>query len=457
MPGDPAEGEETAVKKLLMIVGLLALLVVVGAWAAGHLGASSPSAEFTFAPVEYGALSETVTATGVVQPQAVVVVTSQVGGQVVEIFPNAEVNKQVRDAQPLARIDDRAAKQKLNQADILFRQAQTDVRRASAGREVAKTDLQRAKDLRESKLAGDNDVKKAQAQLQAAEATLEAANDKVSEAEIGKRAAQLNLDLTVIRVPGKSDRPADTAAGEPVYTIIERKLVLGQMVGPTAPTPLVTLARNLHRMQVQAMVSEDDIGKIRLDMPASFTVYAYPEDEVRFTGKVVEIRPMPNRLQGLVFYETIIDVDNERDATSGKYRLYPGMTASVTLVRRTHPHAWKMPSVALEYSPPENHQTVAAKAKLAKWQKRPDAAEWKSVWILDEHQHPWPIFVRTGGKDTAGETGITANEFTEVLEWDPDLQPQPEGSNPATYPHVITGNPPASASSWQDKLKVKLF
>jgi hypothetical protein len=44
-----------------------------------------------------------------------------------------------------------------------------------------------------------------------------------------------------------------------------------------------------------------------------------------------------------------------------------------------------------------------------------------------------------------------------VMDWDPDLQPRPDPSNKATYPHVITGGPPTSASSWQDKLKVKLF
>jgi HlyD family secretion protein len=440
-----------------MILGLLAGLLVVGAWATGHLGNSSAAAEFTLAPVEFGAMSETVIATGVVQPLGVVAVSSQLGGQVVEIYPDAEVNKQVREGQSLVRLDDRAARQKLDHAGILLRQAQTDVQRATAGREVAKTDLQRARDLRESKLAGDNDVKKAQAQLQAAEATFEASKDKVSEAEVGKRAAQLNLDLMVIRVPGKNDLPAGSTAGEPIYTIMERKVIVGQMVGPTLTTPLFTLARNLHRMQVQAMVSEDDMGKVRLDMPASFTVYAYPEDEVRFTGKVVEIRPMPSRVQGLVFYEALIDVANDQDATNSKFRLYPGMTASVTLVRRTHPHAWKMPSVALEFSPSDHQQTAAAKAKLAKWQKRPDAADWKSVWVLDEQKHPWPIFIRTGGKNPEGETGITANEFTEVLEWDPELQPRPDPSNRATYPHVITGSPPASTSSWQDKLKVKLF
>src|SRR5262249_38479362 len=139
-----------------------------------------------------------------------------------------------------------------------------------------------------------------------------------------------------------------------------------------------------------------------------------------------------------------------------RHRLYPGMTASVTLVRRTHPHTWKLPSAALEFSPAESQQTAAAKAKLAKWQKRPDVAEWKAVWVQDEHKQPWPIFVRTGGRNTAGDTGITANEYTEVLDWDPDLQPRPDPSNSATFPRVITGGPPPAAS-WQDKLKVKLF
>src|SRR5262249_44048744 len=94
--GNSTGVENRAVKKLLIIVGLLVLLLLAGAWTTGYLGSSTPAAEFTLAPVEYGAMSESVSATGVLQPQASVIVSSPVGGQVIEILPDAEVNKQVR-------------------------------------------------------------------------------------------------------------------------------------------------------------------------------------------------------------------------------------------------------------------------------------------------------------------------------------------------------------------------
>jgi HlyD family secretion protein len=294
-------------------------------------------------------------------------------------------------------------------------------------------------------------VQKAEAQLRAAEAVVEAAQGKVEEAGVARSSAQLGLDLTVVRVPNAAEDSAK-AAKKKTYTVMDRKVVLGQLIAPPASAQLFTLASDLNAMQVRAQVSEDDIGKVAVGQAATFTVYAYSEEEAKFEGKIVDIHPMPSRIQGLVLYETLIDVGNE----DGKLR--PGMTASVNIILRTHPDAWKMPTTALDLQLDEHYQSREARAKLAKWQQRKDAEEWRVVWMIGGKQQPWPIFVRVGGKNAAGEAGISDGRFTEVLEWDPELNPRPDPQRPETIPKVITGAPPPpSSSGWFTNPKVRVF
>ena len=76
-------------------------------------------------------------------------------------------------------------------------------------------------------------------------------------------------------------------------------------------------------MQIEASVSEADIGKITQGMKAEFTVDAYPTDS--FSGTVKQVRLSPTNEQNVVMYTVIIDVPNEDK------RLLPGMTAFVTV------------------------------------------------------------------------------------------------------------------------------
>jgi hypothetical protein len=193
-------------------------------------------------------------------------------------------------------------------------------------------------------------------------------------------------------------------------------------------------------MHVHAQVSENDIGKVRSGLPASFTVYAYTDEEARFSGRILEIR-QPSNVHGAVFYDTVIDVANRRDPKTGEWQLRPGMTAAVDIVLRKHTDAWKVPTAALSLQLDEPYQTEAARAKLTQWQTRKDREDWKPVWILDSQGKPWPTLVRIGGRNAAGENGIEDGQYVEVLEWDPQLEPKPNPTARATYPQLITGAP----------------
>ncbi len=448
----------TAVKKLLFFLILVGLALVAGTYGLNYYRANGPGEEgFTLAAVEWGLLTETVSATGLVQPHEVTAVGSELSGKVVEIYAGGDFNKRVQEDEPLLKLDDRLPRQKLEQAATQVRLAQASLAQAEALRDAAQLALTRQRELLQQTIGQQKEVDRAEAQLKAAEVAVAIAQAKIDEAQVGLSQAQYGLDLTIVRVPAGHDRTTHASVPKRHYTVIDRKVVLGQMIAPPMSGQLFTLATDLGQMQVHAQVGENDISKVRAGQPATFTVYAYSEDDARFQGEVVQIRPMPTSTHGAVFYDTVIDVTNDRDATTGEWKLRPGMTAAVDVILRRHSEAWKMPTTALNFQLEEPYQSEAAKAKLALWQGRPDRDDWKVVWILDEHKKPWPIFARIGGTNASGETGIKDGQYNEVLEWDPELSPTPVGQTLATYPQVLIGAPPVRKKGWFDAPNVKVF
>ncbi|HEV3449366.1 MAG TPA: efflux RND transporter periplasmic adaptor subunit [Gemmataceae bacterium] len=444
-------------KKLLILLLLVAAAIVGWAYWSSHWRTGSAAEQaFTLAPVEFGALTETVSATGVLQPQEVVAVGSELSGRVLEIYPGAEVNKVVEEGAPLLKLDDRKARLDLERAQTAIQLARANVKMAEASESAADLKVQRLADL-PADVGLRKELDEAKMQQKAAEAGVEAAKVKVKEAEDAERLAQYGLDLTVVRARSEQ-RNTDASYKKPRFTIIDRKVVRGQLIAPPASAQLFTLASDLGHMQVHAQVSENDIGTMHAGLEATFTVYAYSDGNARFEGKVSEVRPMPSNIHGAVFYETVIAVANQRDARSQEWKLRPGMTAAVDVILRRHKDAWKMPTAALSFQLDDYYQTEEARTKLAAWQRRKDSDDWKPVWILNGHGKPWPVFVRIGGKSSSGETGIGDGQFNEVLEWDPELNLKPEAKASATYPQVITAAPPPPRKGlFQQQPNVRVF
>ncbi len=109
--------------------------------------------------------------------------------------------------------------------------------------------------------------------------------------------------------------------------------------GLSAPT-LVTVV-NLDRLQVNAYVDETDIGNVRLGIPATVTVDAYPN--VAFPGKVVKIAAGGTLQQNVVTYDTTIALTNLHG------QLKPGMSATVTILISRHRDVVAVPVEAVKY------------------------------------------------------------------------------------------------------------
>ncbi|HEV3262356.1 MAG TPA: biotin/lipoyl-binding protein [Gemmataceae bacterium] len=442
-------------KLLILLVAIATAITGLVYWLHSPSAMPAPG-EYTYAAVEFGSITETVNATGRVQPTDIAVVTSDVPGKVTEI--RAEINQEVKKGAVLLRLDDRQARIQLKQAELLVAAATANLRSAEAAQKAAETAYMKQKELPPS-VAIEKDLVQAKYTLDAANAAVEAAQDKVKEAKVGQEGAQLRLKLTAVEAPISG-------------TIIDKKVYLGQPVGPVPSQqsgssgrepggagsgPLFVIAESLEKLQVHAQVGEADIQKVKVKQPATFRVYAYSDDLPAFTATVKEIHPMSASVQGAVFYDVVLDADNRRDRDTREWMLRPGMTANVDIMRREHTHVWKVPAAALDFQLDEHYQTEAAKAKLADWQNHARREEWQYVWVMRD-QKPWPIFVRTGTVDKAGEpVGISNLKYKEVLEWDPDLKPAPDPKVPQTFPQVITAAPAVRKSGLFDQpMKLKL-
>src|SRR4029450_3565827 len=159
--------------------------------------------------------------------------------------------------------------------------------------------------------AAEDGVKVAQAQLTVAQSLVAANQAQVQQATAALQAAQIDLDHTNILAPVDG-------------VVVSRNVDVGQTVAASLQAPtLVLSAQDLTKMQVDTNVSEADVGRVRVNQPATFTVDAYPGRV--FKGTVTSIRQAPINVANVITYDAVIGVSN------ADLKLFPGMTANVKI------------------------------------------------------------------------------------------------------------------------------
>ncbi len=406
-------------KKLLL--GLLVLgagMAGLGYWFFSPHGAKIDKEIFTFTQAEKGPVVETVSASGMLQPKNIVVIGSDVPGRVVKIL--AKVNDVVHEGQPLILLDGRMAKLNLEKAHAGLKTAGAFVEQARASEKAAQISLTYQDDL-QNKVGLRSELEKARAELVAAKAGVQVAKAKYQEAQTAVKQADLGFEFTRINVPRNLSSEIDTES-QKEFLILEKNVKIGQLVGPSFPSPLFTLAGNLSKMEIHAQVVEGDIGKIQIDQKALFTISSYVETDRKFLGVVREIRPLPTNVRGAVYYNVMVDTINEK-YDSDEWRMRPGMTTSVDIILRKKEDAWKVPLSALNFQMEEAYQSEEAKQRINTWKARPDKNDWRPIWIWQAlQQRVWPILVRLTNSEK-DLTGIQDGVYHEVLEWDESVNP----------------------------------
>lgn len=331
------------------------LVVVVGIIWATTMGRGD-SMQYLGAKVLQGEIRDEVEATGTVSAVITVQVGSQVSGTIAKL--NADFNSHVRKGDVIALIAPQLFQGAVLQvsADLADAQANVTVAQANLSKAQAalvqnKSDYDRAIALAAQHIASQQALDQALANFVAAKAGVESATANVVQAkaqvhqkEAALAVARTNLDYTIIRSPIDG-------------VVVARNVDVGQTVAASLQAPTIfTIAQDLTKMQVYTKVDESDVGRIVMGHPVAFKVDAYPKEV--FQGKVSQIRMNPTRVQNVVTYDAIIDFENP------SMKLFPGMTAYVTIPVSTVANVVKLPNAALRYRPslpPESLLALYAK------------------------------------------------------------------------------------------------
>jgi HlyD family secretion protein len=399
---------------------LAVVVIVAGLLVALGLNRGTQAQHFT-AKVERGAIDNVVEATGTINSVITVQVGSQVSGSIAKL--NADFNSRVHKGDIVALIDPALFKGALLQATADLKNAQANLVAARANLEKAKAALVQTKADYDRAVGLTKDGVMSQQQLDLAKSNYDAANASVgaakanitqAEAQISQKeaavaVAQTNLDYTVIRSPIDG-------------TVVARNVDVGQTVAASLQAPTIfTIAQDLTKMWVYAKTDESDVDNIKVGKAVTFKVDALPKQT--FQGVVSQVRMNPTTVQSVVTYDTIIEFANP------ELKLFPGMTAYVTIPVATVQSAMKLPNTALRYKPPmtteevldlykrygiegtdEQRSAQAAAEEQASGvsaQNLPRApkAETAVVWKLHADQSMEPVKV---------SLGITDHAYTEV-------------------------------------------
>src|SRR6202790_2810401 len=332
----------------LILAGVVA---AVGIFAAFGLNRNAQAQHFT-AKVERGEIDDVVEATGTINAVITVQVGSQVSGSIAKL--NADFNSRVHKGDVVALIDPALFKGALLQAAADLENAKANLvaaranlEKAKAGMVQTKADYDRAVRLTKDGVMSEQqlDLAKsnydsAKASVGAADANVTQAQAQVSQKDAAVTVAQTNLDYTVIRSPIDG-------------TVVARNVDVGQTVAASLQAPTIfTIAQDLTKMWVYAKTDESDVDNIKVGKQVSFKVDAFPKDT--FRGAVSQVRMNATTVQSVVTYDTIIEFANPQ------LKLFPGMTAYVTIPVATAQHVLKLPNTALRYKPPMAAEEVLA-------------------------------------------------------------------------------------------------
>jgi HlyD family secretion protein len=368
-PATPAKIHTSPLKKYWLIAGLSSLVVAAIAattwWALGERG----GIHYVTAQVAQGAVTRTVTATGTVNPELTIIVGAAVSGVIQEL--SCDYNTQVKKGQVCARIDPRPYQSVVDQNKAELAVAKAQLEKDKANEAYTKLALGRYANLIKTNAVSEDVFENARnAHDQAvAQITFDEATIQLRQASLD--AAQVNLDYASIVSPVDG-------------TVVSRNVTMGQTVASSFQTPtLFLIATDLAKMEVDANVSESDVGGIKPGNKATFTVDAYAKRT--FEGTVTQVRHSPQTVQNVVTYDIVISVDNSDLA------LMPGLTAASRIVVDQRDGVTRVPNQALRYVPRNlPRATPSGQAQ---------------VWVLREGQ---PVAV-------AVVTGLDDDSFTEIV------------------------------------------
>ncbi len=326
-------------------------------------------------------VTQTVSASGTLNPVVLINVGTQVSGTVTKLY--VDFNDKVTKGQLLLELD-----RSLLEAQAA--QSSANIANVRANLELAIANEARNKSLVDKHFISQQALDQSIQARKSAEAQLK-------QAEAAAKKDQVNLAYTQIRSPVSG-------------VVVDRVVDLGQTVAASLQTPtLIKIAQDLSEMRIDSSFAEADIGKIRVGQKVRFTVDAWADRN--FVGEVQQIRLNPTILQNVVTYNVRISLENPDEI------LLPGMTAYVNIEIAHQENVFAVPNAALRFKPVDEEKSSNKTAPRSNATEGGKNREQRQKREGKNTQNAGTIYVLENDKirKVAVQIGINDNRQTEVL------------------------------------------
>ncbi len=347
-------------------IGLILLLIIIlagGSVAYVRMNAAPPQVdENSLAIVALGDLARSVVATGVVEPISNrIEIRSKASGIVEKI--HVDVGDRVEAGQVLVELDRAQLLAQLREAEANLQAAKADLAAAQAELErnrilaedfdveLARANHQRSIELRSQNLISQADfditkgrLEEAQNRQRAAAAALVVTKASIEQ----KRAGVAQVQAIVDRI--QEDLSYTTIRSPIRGVVLSRQVEIGSAVSSiltmgAGATTVMTLG-DMRDVYVRGEVSETDIGRVRVGLPARITVETY-KGKV-FHGKVYKISPLGAEKNNVTSFDVRVSVDNPEGL------LLAHMSANAEIILEEHKGVLTIPEGALVYDDKKN-------------------------------------------------------------------------------------------------------
>jgi len=287
----------------------------------GRGGRGGPAGPLTveLARVRKAEMAQQLTVVGNLIGDATVSVVPRAAGRLQDIF--VRLGDQVRLGQRIAKIEDQEIQEQVRQAEAAFEVSKATIRQREADLSLAKTNVDRARNLFQRELLPQQTLDDNEARYQAAVAQLDLARAQNTQSQARLDELKINLD--------------NTNVVSPVDGFVARRAVdPGAFVGQNAPIVDVV---DIRRVRLVVNVVEKDLQQVTLGDNANVNVDAFPGET--FSGRIARVSPV---LDATTRTATI-----ELEIPNPGFRLKPGMYARVNIITANKRDALAVPANAV--------------------------------------------------------------------------------------------------------------
>jgi macrolide-specific efflux system membrane fusion protein len=308
-----------------LALGAAIAIIAIIAFVSAPLLLKNPLADYVTASVGQGSIEDTVTALGNLQPLNYVDVGAQVSGQIQAI--HVAIGDEVKKGGLLVEIDPKVQQARVDESrsQVVSAEAMLVERRAALK-------LKQAAAARETRLNAEGADSQAEYETAIADLATAQAQVKSQQAQIAQAESTLNADVTLLGY-SKIVAPMDG-------TIVSLVAKVGQTINATQQAPPILRIADLSTMTAWTQVSEADVSRLKIGMPAYFTTLG--DTTTRHPGKLRQILPTPDITNNVVLYNALFDVANP-DQT-----LKTQMTAQVFFLVAAAENVLTVPVAALQ-------------------------------------------------------------------------------------------------------------